>query len=181
MVDDENKIQRFKGGRNDDYNLWRIRAVAALKWKWYYSCLQAAGCPDTTKEKAAAILICALGDTPLRVCGEYTSDPIKILELLDACYASSRATTRILVMTSLYSKRFTNNYDMDRYIDELESLFAQLLRIGKAFAVPESHKVGILLASMGTHSKLENSCAALRMKDIDDLKWESVTADLIQE
>ena len=70
---------------------------------------------------------------------------------------------------------------MARYIDEFESFFAQLLRMGKAQTVSESHKVNILLASMGTQSKLENSCASLRMRDIDDLKWESVTADLIQE
>lgn len=38
-----------------------------------------------------------------------------------------------------------------------------------------------MLASMGTDSKLESTVTALRLKDTEDLTWEAITADLIQE
>ena len=181
MLDEDNRIQKFDGRRSDDYNLWRIRAVTALKGKGFWSNLQKKDCDSGTKEKAVAILVNSLGDSALRVCSEHVDDPLKMINALDSRFASTRATTRISVMTALYTKRYSDKEDMTEYVDGFESLFAQLLRMGESHAVPESHKVGILLASMGSNSRLESACAALRMKDIDSLSWDSVTADLIQE
>ncbi len=104
-----------------------------------------------------------------------------MLEQLDLRYASNRATTRISVLTAVYSKRYGPKENMSKYVDEFESLFAQLERMGKDCAVPESHGAPLLLASMGHNSPLESTIAALRMKDTDCLTWEAVTADLIQE
>ena len=181
MSSEDHKIQKFDGRRKDDYNLWRIRAEIALKGKGYWSLLQVKDCDSITKEKASAMIVNALGNSALRVCSNHVSEPMDMLATLDARYASTRATTRISVLTALYTKRYTGKSEMARYVDQFESLFSQLELMGKEHAVPESHKVGILLASMGTNSCLESSCAALRLQDCDSLSWESVTADLIQE
>ena len=179
--EDEYKIQKFFGRANDDYNLWRIRAEMSLKGKDYWEELRKEDCSIKTKQKASAMLTTELGDSALRVCSTQITDPMKMLELLDKRYASTRTATRICVLTSVYSKRFEAKDNMPRYIDEFESLFSQLERMGKDAAIPESHKAPLLLASMGHYSPLESTVAALRIKDTEDITWEAVSADLIQE
>lgn len=53
--------------------------------------------------------------------------------------------------------------------------------MGKAVAVPESHRVPTLLASMDQTSEMEPIAAALRTKDADDLTWDYVSTTLIDE
>ena len=81
-------------------------------------------CPEEVKKKAAALLIQALGDTPLQVCSAHKDDALKMLKDLDDRYASSRTSNRIAILTALYGKKFRANYDMTRYIDEFEALFS---------------------------------------------------------
>ena len=54
------------------------------------------------KEKASGIIISALGDAPLRVVIEAEDDPAKMIQLLDARYASNRTVSRIAVQTQLF-------------------------------------------------------------------------------
>ena len=68
---------------------------------------------------------------------------------------------------------------MGKYIDEFESLFSQLERMGEDVKIPETHKAPLLLSSIGHGTVLESTVAALRLKDTGDLKWPSVTSDLI--
>lgn len=179
--EDSYKIQKFTGKASDDYNTWRLRAIIALKGKGYWKQLEKEKCTEEVKEKAAALLVNALGDSPLRVCSSSLDDPITMIELLDARYASDRAVSRISVLTSLYSKKYNSRENMAKYIDEFEVLFNQLEKMGNDTKVPESHKAPLLLSSMGHDSQLESTVAALRLRDVDQLTWESVTADLIQE
>lgn len=178
---EEHKITKFNGKATDDYNLWRIRAEIALKGQGIWSTLSAESCTQEVKDKASSILVSALGDNAFRVCSAKVSEPLEMLSLLDKRYASQRASSRISVLTSLYAKRYQDNQDMGRYIDEFESLFSQLDKMGSNVSVPETHKAPLLLASLGTSSPLESTVAALRLRDAEDLQWESITADLIQE
>lgn len=178
---DDHKIQRFHGKSTDDYNLWRIRAEVALKGKGYWSQVCKEDCPADVKEKAAAMLTQALGDVPFRVCSTNAGNPVLMLELLDKRYASTRAANRISVLTSVYGKKYQDTMSMPKFVDEFETLFAQLERMGEDTAVPESHKAPLLLASMGHESALESTVAALRLKETACLTWEAVSADLIQE
>lgn len=73
--DDENKIQKFNGRSTEDYNLWRVRAEISLKGKGYWSKLSKDDCDTDTKEKAAALLTNALGDSAFRVCSSRVDDP----------------------------------------------------------------------------------------------------------
>jgi len=61
------------------------------------------------------------------------------------------------------------------------SLFAQLERMGKDSAIPETHKAPMLLASIDPECSLESTSAALRTKDPEDLTWEYVATTLIDE
>jgi len=166
---EDNKIQRFSGRAQDDYNLWRVRAEICLKGKGYWKQLQNEDCAEEIKEKSAAILVNALGDSAFRVCSSQVSEPLKMLELLDLRYASTRAATRISILTSVYSKTFGVKDNMPKYIDDFESLFSQLERMGKQTAIPETHKAPLLLASLSQYSPLQSSVTALRLKDTDDL------------
>ena len=183
MAGDEDtyKIQRFHGRQSDDYTTWRLRAEIALKGKGYWEQIQSRDCKPDVKNKAAALLANALGDHPFRVCSSALDNPMEMLNLLDARYASTRAASRVSILTTLYTKKYTGKYNMEKYVDEFEVLFNQLERMGKENAVPENHKAVLLMASMGHDSPLENTLAALRIQDNDSLTWEAVTADLIQE
>ncbi len=179
--DDSLKIQKFNGRTSDDCNLWRVRAETALKGKGYWSKLNSDNCDSDVKDKASAMLVNALGDLALRVCMNEVSEPMKMLKLLDNRYASSRAATRISVLTSVYAKRWNGKEHMGKFVDEFESLFSQLERMGEDVKIPETHKGPLLLASIGHGTVLESTVAALRLKDTSDLKWPSITSDLIQE
>lgn len=58
------------------------------------------------------------------------SDPIKMVELFLGRCASDRVTTRISVLTSAYTKKCIGREHMGTYVDEFESLFSQLERMG---------------------------------------------------
>jgi len=126
------------------------------------------------------MIIAALGDAPLRVIAEVDDDPAKMLNLLDARYASSRTVSRIAVQTQLYRMRY-NEQDMSKYIDQYTALFSQLEFMGKTVAVPDAHRAPMLLASIDPTSELEPIAAALRTKDADDLTWDYVATTLIDE
>ena len=100
-AEDTYKIAKLGGKAADDYNTWRLRAVIALKGKGYWSILNRDECPEEINEKATALIVNALGDTALRVCSAALDDPLQMLELLDARYASSRSSTRISLLTTL--------------------------------------------------------------------------------
>lgn len=95
--EDSTKIQKFNGRHHDDYSLWRLRAEIALKGKGFWCKLQDEKCETDVKDKASALIVGALGDAALRVCSSEIGSPLKMLELLDSRFASSRTTTRISI------------------------------------------------------------------------------------
>eukprot|EP00171_Calliarthron_tuberculosum_P018320 IDg18320t1 len=120
-------------------------------------------------------------DSAFRVCASATRKPYKMLELLDTRYASKRAASRIATLISVYSKRFNGKASMCKYIEDFNHLFSQIESMDPEASIPESHKAPLLLASIRTESVIESTIAALRLKDIKNLTWESVPTDLIQE
>ena len=179
--DRDRKLSRFNGRASDDYNLWRIRAETALRGRKLWSKLNKEDCSEEIKDEASSILVSALGDSAFRVCSSKVNEPLEMLSLLDKRYASSRASSRISVLTCAFSKRYQPGQDMAKYVDEFETIFAQLEIMGSSTAIPETFKAPLLLSSIGTNTPLESTVAALRLRDVDDLNWDSVTADLIQE
>ena len=115
------KIPRFKGKHGEDYCLWRMRLRAICRIKGVWSVVEnkitteqcessstttenisAATRSTTKKEKASGIIISALGDDPLRVVIEAEDVPAKMIQLLDARYASNRTVSRIAVQIQLF-------------------------------------------------------------------------------
>lgn len=114
-------------------------------------------------EKASAIIISALRDSPVFVVMEADDVPSKMLRLLDARYASSRTVSFIAVQTPLFRMSYQSQ-NMSLYIDQFKSLFLQLKRMSKDAATPETHKAPMLLASIDLNCSLETTAAPLRLK-----------------
>lgn len=180
-TEDNSKIRKFDGRHNDDYHLWRLQCKIALKGKGCWSKQQGKDCDQDVKDKSLGIMVAALGDTALRVCSAKIDEPLEILDLLDKRFASNRTATCVSILTEMFSKRFGAKDEMPKFIDEFENLFAQLERTGTKTKIPEADKAPLLLASMGNASPLKSTCAALWTQDTDQLSWEVVIADLIQE
>lgn len=138
------RIPRFYGRRGDDYGLWRLRSRAACRVQGIWSLVEndssrSTGTDSTCgemstvsrenqssrQEKASGIIISALGDSPLRVLSDQDGNPARMLQMLDARYASNRTVSRITVQTQLYRMKYKGQ-DMSRYIDEYTALFSQL-------------------------------------------------------
>ena len=198
-------LPRFHGRRGEDYALWRhrLRAICRIKGVWNVVNTGIASSESTEntndsnpvasdeapsinarvlakREKASGIIISALGDAPLRVIIDIDDDPARMMQLLDARYASNRTVSRIAVQTQLFRMSYTGQ-NMSTYIDQYTSLFSQLERMGKDAAIPETQKAPLLLASIDPNCPLESTAAALRTKDITELTWEYVTTTLIDE
>lgn len=122
--------------------LGRLRVQISLQGKGYWSQLKMESCSTEVKEEATALLVNALGYSAFRVCISSVDNPLGILDLLDARYASKRAASRINVLTTLYTKLHNGT-------EHKESLCNQLELIGEDTAVPETQKAPLLLASMG--------------------------------
>ena len=192
----EIKIPRFHGRRDEDYGLWRLRLRAACRVKGLWNVVDTSSSatsseststtvPDpgrriAKREKASGIIISALGDAPLRVVLQADDDPEKMLQLLDARYASNRTVSRIAVQTQLFRMSYKDQ-NMSTYVDQYTSLFAQLEKMGEEAAIPETHKAPMLLASIDPKCDLESTAAALRTKDVKDLTWDYVATTLIDE
>ena len=102
------RIPRFNGKRGEDYGLWRLRLKAICRIKGVWAYVQSTPTQDKQAaslqqlEIASAIIISALGDTPLRVVADSDGNPRKMLQLLDSRYATNRTGSRIAVQTQLY-------------------------------------------------------------------------------
>lgn len=68
---------------------------------------------------------------------------------------------------------------MAKYVDEFESLFLQLERMGDDTKIPQSHKTLLLLEIMNNSSLIESTVVALRTQEPDQLSWKAVSADQI--
>lgn len=70
---------------------------------------------------------------------------------------------------------------MTTYVDEFDTLFAHLDRMGDDVKIPDAHTSPIVSANMGNNSPPESTIGALRTKDNNKLTWQYVTSDIIQE
>lgn len=104
-----------------------------------------------------------------------------MIEALDKRYESNPLASQIATITAAYSKRYSNGYNMATYCDEFVSLFTTLERMEKSAAIADSHKAPILLASLGHSSQYEALVSAMMLCTADEISWDTLRADLIQE
>lgn len=92
-------------------------------------------------ETASRIIISALENAPSRAVADDDDDePTKMMELLDAHYASNIILSRIFVRIQMYDKRY-NDRNMSKYIDKTSALFSQQEFIGKQLQSPNHKKL----------------------------------------
>lgn len=68
---------------------------------------------------------------------------------------------------------------MAKFITEFELLLDELHKMGKKLSVSNLYKIQLLLTKLDTNLGLESSVTALRRRDVDDRKWESVVGNLL--
>lgn len=194
---------RFKATRKEEYSIYRSRLSAKLKGKGLWEVcsnvdqekrdVEAAEQQSNTgslseneskkmrmRDKAVQIISASLGDVPFRVVDPAIGRPAEMLRLLDERYASTRAVSRISVMTSLYRTRFSGG-SIVRHCDKIASLLSQLDKMGSDVALPDAHKGVLLLSSIGVETEYEATAAALRTKDPKELTFDLVSTTLIDE
>lgn len=71
-----------------------------------------------------------------------------MLNMLDKRFASNRTVFGISVLHSMHSKQFGPKEGIPKFVDEFETLSAQLEGIGSETPIQESHKV-----SLGQHGQ----------------------------
>lgn len=88
-------------------------------------------CYEDFEDNVLAMSVPAFGDSATKI-----GDPFRMLKMLDNSFASSITSNRISPLTSMYNKRSKNERDdIYTYVDDFETLFAQLERIGDQTAV----------------------------------------------
>lgn len=170
----------------------RLRAACRVKGVWDAveqttegmsdSCAKMAVEPrlKSKREKVSGIIISALEDTPLHVVIDADNYPKNMFRLLDALYASNSTVSLIAVQTQLY-RMVNRGQNMSERINQFSSLFAQLERMDKDAAIPESHRAPMLLASIDAQCPMESTAAALRTKVCDGLTWKYLVTTLIDK
>lgn len=190
MSEHKYTLPKFDGKPTSDFRLWLCRLEAILEDK---SILYTIGSDVSTagaarrvvddqdkvasdKSKAAAIMVGGLGDKPLRLVVGVRKDPAQMMKKLNERYASSKLTTRMTLMTSLTNMTYKGG-DMTEYVDTYASTLDRLEAMDAK--VPTELSVIMFLASMKGH--FAPTVAALRTMSDDSLRWDDVTARLIEE
>ena len=187
---DIDKIRIKQLDDSADYDLWRIRVEAACSAKGFGAVLEEPSAPlssssDETQKfadrqrQASNLVISALGDHALRVVRTVIGKPYEMLEKLDKRYNSHSTATKITKMTELVSMKYCNpKADITKHIDRMASIL-ETLRSMKS-GLDEALSIGILVASIEV-SELLPVVAAIKTLSERDVKWETVSARLIEE
>lgn len=132
---------QFRGGEEEDLELWSLRLSAILESKEIagaiYECQEP---PSETEEserllykrkvgKTRAIIITMVGDKPLRAVQPATHTAGMVHKLINR-YAANTTARNIAVMTSFIHTHFDGTKEMGEYLSEMESLFNKLGDMG---------------------------------------------------
>ena len=199
MTDFKLFLPKFDGSKTSDFGLWLCRLEAVLEDKGIAhtiapddfparSSLTGVEIPSASilaesaefsaaRKKAAAIIINGLGDKPLRVVVAHRKDPALMLIKLNERYASSTLSTRMSLISELYTLSYVRNKDMGEYVDTYTSLLNRLEAMNAP--IPGALAVIMFLSSLQGH--FEATVAAIRSLSDDDLTWDDVTSRLIEE
>jgi hypothetical protein len=120
---------------------------------------------------ASNITVQSLGRTPLSIVEEFLKSHGQMLEALDNSYRGATTTDIILSLSEIH-KVFSEENDMNKFLDELGPLFANFK--ATKCGLPYIVQVGLLLASIPKTSSFHAATASLRSMDPKLLTWELV-------
>lgn len=188
------RVAKFDGGREEDFELWRMRLEATLEGRELSDVVMGdeKGIiyvpEDRTSDayleyarkvrKAKSILVNALGDKPLRTI-QGCSTPAEMWWKLKDRYASTSITNQIQVMTTLMNLKYLVGKDMGDHISEMESYVSRLAQM--SLELSEAMQVAILLVSLQGIPEFAGTVAALKTMDLGVECWTKVTTRLIEE
>lgn len=186
MTESDNVSLKIKPlTENSDYALWKVRLESACVHK---NCEEAlVECPREMAEEdykkkqklASSIMVMALSDPALRIVHSVKHDPVKMIELLDARYASKTAASKITKMSDLITMKFTSlRSDLPMHIDQMRATIEQLKAM--SVTIEDSFAVTILVASIEV-AALRPATTAIKTLAEDDLKWDTVAERLTEE
>ena len=182
-VDESARIKPLTS--KSDYGLWRVRSLSACSKKGVadvFEPIEGDSPPDAEYKKrmntARDIIVSALGDDALRVVQTVVGKPKEMVERLDARYRSTSTAAKISKITELVSERYkTVRQDMAKHVDRMAGIIEELKNMG--LTLDATLTVGLLLESVEA-SELTAVAAAIKTQAETELKWESVTARLIE-
>lgn len=112
---DDYKIPRFNGRSGDNFSLWSGRVEMALRAKDLFSCVEGERASSSRtgsseesslrRDKAAALIIAALGDKPLQCVISDLHNPARIWAKLKARYASPTTHTKVVMYQRMMTKK----------------------------------------------------------------------------
>ena len=172
-----------------DYDLWKIRIDAILRAQGLSDAMYTEDASEMSaeedrdgqkkREKASAIIVVSLGDKALRVVRNVTSNPAQMLTKLDERYNSKTTASKISKMAELVSLQYSDRKeDIRTHIDRMDGLIEELK--GMALAIDDTMAIGILVASIKV-SKLAPVVAAIKTIPDEEVKWDTVSARLIED
>jgi hypothetical protein len=199
MTDFKLFLSKSDGSKTSDFGLWLCRLEAVLEDKGISYTIELEEFPPRSsltgvelpsasalaesaefaaaRKKAAAIIINGLGDKPLRVVVSHRRDPALMIFKLNERYASSTLSTRMSLISELYTISNVRNKDMGEYVDTYTSLPNRLAAMNAP--IPDALAVIMFLSSLQGH--FEATVAAICSISDDNLTWDDITSRLIEE
>ena len=129
--------------------------------------------------KAVAVIVTALGDTPLDVVQDVSDNPAKMLAKLDERYNSKTMSAKISKMAEFVSMHYSDrSQDISKHIDAMASVARALRSAG--VTLDDTMAVGVLIASIKV-SRLAPVVAAIKTVAYKDMTWDKVATRPIEE
>lgn len=194
-------LPRYDGNPSSDFQIWQARLFAILESKslshtiecdttvtstmdspssrsqqYHHTSSQTCEASDEDNRKAAAIIVNGLCDKPLRVVLNYRRDPRTMLNKLRERYASSSVSSRMSLLSELHALKYKGG-DMPDYVDRYASLLDRL----EAMSAQVPDELAIIMFMHSMNGWFHATIAALRTMSESSLKWDTVTARLIEE
>ena len=119
---------------------------------------------DKRKKKAAALIIIALGDKPLKVVQENSKSVFDVEKLITRS-AGKTTGNKLTLLNEVFSKSFLTEEIMCDYIRDLETAFTKLENAG--IPLTDIIQVALLLGSIKNCPDHEATVAAIRTIDGD--------------
>lgn len=131
----EARIPRFYITPDEDFNFWSMRFTTALRGRELAAALTNNNVYSTVNERAFAIIVAALGNSPFRAiqdCKTTKSDWTK----LQSGYSGKPMTNKHGLIPFLFNLKISRDTVMGDHISYLQSVFAKLQIIRINFEVP---------------------------------------------
>jgi hypothetical protein len=190
MSDIKVHLPKFDGKPRSDYGLWLCRLEAILEAKGIAHTIQYlderavpaewastdVGYVALQVRKASSIIVNGLADKPLRIVRAHWKCPLKMIQKLNECYASSTLSTRMSLMWQLNEVSYQRGKDMGDFVESFATILDLLECVGAK--IDKDLSAVMLLSSM--NGNFECTVEAIKTLGDEKLTWDDVCSRLIE-